>query len=63
MFVGCGDGKIILFELKSGKTIQDLVEHQSRVMSMAKLSLPEFGECLISQCVNGNIILWINLKK
>ena len=63
LFVGCGDGKIILFELKSGKTIQDLVEHQSRVMSMAKLSLPEFGECLISQCVNGNIILWINLKK
>lgn len=63
LFVGCGDGNIKLFEINNKNIIQKLIGNKDSIMTILKISLPKFGECLISQYFNGCIIVWINKKK
>ena len=61
LFVGCEDKTIKLIELKSGKNIKNLIGHNNRVITIKKIILPKYGECLISQGYNNDQIkLWIN---
>ena len=61
LFVGCEDKTIKLIELKSGKNIKSLIGHNNRVITIKKIILPKYGECLISQGYNNDQIkLWIN---
>jgi WD40 repeat protein len=61
LFVGCEDKTIKLIELKSGKNIRNLIGHNNRVITIKKIILPKYGECLISQGYNNDQIkLWIN---
>ena len=48
LFVGCHDNKIKLIELNNEKII-DIIGHKSYVLTIKKIYIPRFGECLISQ--------------
>ena len=63
MFVSCKDKTIRLIDLKNGKIINDLIGHNTRVISIKKINHPEYGECLVSQGYGFNqLILWRNLN-
>ena len=47
LFVGCGDNKIKLLELNTGKIIKDLKGHKIYAIALKKISHPLYGECLI----------------
>ena len=61
LFIGCGDKRIKLLDLKSEKVIKDLIGHNNEVITIKKIFLPKLGECLISQGIdNDQIKIWIN---
>ena len=60
LFVGCHDNKIKLIELNNEKII-DIIGHKSYVLTIKKIYIPRFGECLISQGpLDDQIKLWVN---
>ena len=63
LFVGCKDGIIKLIELNKGKIVKDLIDHNNKVLTIKKINLPKYGQCLISQnCSNSYLKLW-GIKK
>ena len=62
LFVGCGNNKIKIIDLKDESIIQDLpgCGHKNSVVNIKKIIHPSYGECLISQGKNyDKIILWV----
>ena len=49
LFVGCEDNAIKLIEINKGLVLQVLSGHNDDVLTLDKITLPKYGECLISQ--------------
>ena len=61
LFVGCRDKTIKLVEIKNGLTIKSLTSHNNDVLTIKKIILPDYGECLISQnFFKSELKLWVN---
>ncbi len=59
IFVSCNDKSIKLVNLKNGQTEKILIGHNSMVLTIKKLFIPKYGECLFSKGDNSDkIILW-----
>ena len=59
IFVGCEDGTIKLVELNNNLIIKSLLGHNNKALTVKKIILPQYGECLISQGYKADkIILW-----
>lgn len=54
------DNKIILVDIINSKIIKEFTEHKNSVLTIKKINLPNYGECLISQgwSSDDNIKLW-----
>ena len=60
LFVGCGDNKVRIINLKDELIISELTGHNNSVVDIKKIILPFYGECIISQGKNyDKIILWV----
>jgi WD40 repeat protein len=53
------DYQVKLFDLAQGKFIKSFKGHTSTVCSIEKIVHPKYGECLISQGLDGKLKLWI----
>ena len=63
LFAGCDDKTIKLVELKTGLVIKSFNGHNESVLTIRKINLDQYGECLISQGYKKDQIkLWINLE-
>ncbi len=59
LFVGCKDSSIKLIKLSESKIIKNLTGHTNKVLTIKKIKLPKYGECLISQDADySQIKLW-----
>ena len=59
LFVG-GNETIRVINIRYKKTIKILKGHKNWVLTLKKIHLPFFGECIISQGFDEKIKLWIN---
>ena len=60
ILVGCEDKTIKLIEINKGIIVKTLNGHNDDVLSLDKITLPKYGECLISQGrKNDQIIIWL----
>ena len=57
-----GDETMKLIDIKEGIIINDLVGHNSLVLTIKKIIIPKYGECLISQSKSDNQIKLWNIK-
>ena len=61
LFVGCGDKTLKLIDLQKGKTIKKYNGYNNSVITIKKIIIPKYGECLITQEFEKNSIkLWVN---
>ena len=58
LFATGSDYKIKLFNLKEGKLEKSLKSHTGTVCTLEKVVHPKYGECLISQALDGKLKLW-----
>lgn len=58
LFAGASDHQIKLFDLIYGKYIFFYKAHIGTVCSLDKIRSKVFGECLLSQGIDGKIIIW-----
>ena len=59
LFVGCDDNTIKIVEYNNGKIIKELKGHSNKVISIKKINLPGYGECLFSQAIKlDSIKIW-----
>ena len=58
IFVGCYDKKIKLLNINKGILVKNISVHNSRVLTIKKISHPIYGKCLISQSWDNKIKLW-----
>ena len=59
LFIGTSDKAIKLVGIDDEKIINNLYGHNSEILTIKKIILNKYGECLISQA-NDQIKLWIN---
>ena len=59
LLAACNDCQIKLIDLDQGKFIQSFKGHTNIVCSLEKIIHPKYGECLISQGLDGKIKIWI----
>ena len=57
LFIGCGNGKIILSNITSSKNLI-IASHKRSVVSLKTISHPKFGECLVSFSYDEEIRIW-----
>ena len=58
LFIGCGDNTIKILDIEKSKIIDNIIGHNRMVLVLAKIDIPNYGECLISQ-ENGELTkLW-----
>ena len=61
IFVGSSDKLIKMVKINTGEIIKELNGYNDYVLTLKKIFLPEYGECLISQGFGKEQIkLWIN---
>ena len=61
LFVGCNDKTIKLIDLKKKIVIKNLKFHNNEVVSIKKIIIPKYGECLVSQGYEKEQIkIWAN---
>ena len=61
LFVGCDDKIIKLVDLNNGLIVKSLNGHNDSVLTIRKVNIEQYGECLISQGYKKDQIkLWIN---
>ena len=61
LFVGSSDAIIRLINLKKGKVVKKLEGHYKEILTIKKIIIKQYGECLITQgYLNDQIKLWIN---
>jgi WD40 repeat protein len=58
LIVGSSDHQIKLVDLKLGKIVQTFKEHTGKVCTVEKIESKKYGECLLSQGLDGKIKLW-----
>ena len=58
LFAGANDHQIKLFDLIEGKFIKCYKEHISSVCTLEKIKSKKYGECLLSQGLDGKIKIW-----
>ena len=59
LLVGCKDCTIKIINLKKGKIVKQLKGHNNSILTLRKIFIPKYGECLISQAFDqGEIKLW-----
>ena len=58
LFAAGNDYQVKLFDLNNGKYIKSFKAHTSTVCSLEKIEHPKYGECLISQGLDGKLKLW-----
>ena len=58
LLAGCADNTIKIVDIEKSKIIGNIIGHNKGVLVLAKVNVPNYGECLISQ-ENGEITkLW-----
>jgi WD40 repeat protein len=63
LFVACKDKIIRLIQIREGLIVKYLEGHQHGIFSMKKISIPKYGECLLSQGYDiDQIKLWVDKK-
>ena len=63
LLVGCTDKTVRLINLKTGNVEQNLSGHKGKIVTLKKLYLPKYGECLMTQIIKDDgIKLWANKK-
>ena len=61
LFVGCFSGILRIIDIKKGIVIKELKNHNTPVICIKKIYIPNFGESLISQGFHKDgINLWVN---
>ena len=60
LFIGNNKGQIILLELNNSKIIKQFQCNNGSILTIKKIVLSKYGECLISLGKKGAIQLWIN---
>ena len=61
LLVGCTDKTVRLINLKTGKVEKSLLGHNGKIVTLKKLYLRKYGECLMTQAIKDDgIKLWIN---
>ena len=63
LFASGNDYQVKLFDLTAGKFIQSFKGHTSTVCTLEKIVHPKYGECLISQGLDGKLKIWIISQK
>ena len=63
LFAAGNDYQVKLFDLTQGKFIKSFKGHTSTVCSIDKVVHPKYGECLISQGLDGKLKMWVNPNK
>ena len=63
LFAAGNDYQVKLYDLTQGKFIKSLKGHTSTVCSIEKVVHPKYGECLISQGLDGKLKMWIYPQK
>jgi len=59
LFAAGNDYQVKLFDLNNGKFIKSFNAHTSTVCSLEKIVHPKYGECLVSQGLDGKLKLWV----
>ena len=59
LFAAGNDYQVKLFDLTNGKFLKSFKGHTSTVCSLDKVVHPKYGECLISQGLDGKLKLWV----
>ena len=59
LFAAGNDYQVKLFDLNNGKFIKSFKAHTSTVCSLEKIVHPKYGECLVSQGLDGKLKLWV----
>ena len=63
IFVSCDDRIVRLVDIKKKIIVKNLYGHINKVITLAKIIHPKYGECLISQAFKKDKIkLWKNKK-
>ena len=57
IIIGCLDNSMKLMEFKTGKIIKEL-KNDSNTINLKAITIPKFGDCLISQEIGKKIKLW-----
>ena len=58
LMIGCGEDSIKILDIEKSKIIGNIIGHNNVVLALAKVNIPYYGECLISQ-ENGLLVkLW-----
>ena len=63
LFAAGNDYQVKLYDLTQGKFIKSLKGHTSTVCSIEKVVHPKYGECLISQGLDGKLKMWTYSEK
>ena len=58
LFAGANDHQIKLYDLINGKFVKLYKEHTSAVCTLEKIVHNKYGECLLSQALDGKIKIW-----
>ena len=58
LFAAGDDYQVKLFDLEEGKFIKSFKGHSSTVCTIEKIKHPKYGECLVSQGLDGKLKLW-----
>ena len=58
LFAGANDHQIKLYDLINGKFVKLYKEHTSAVCTLEKIVHKKYGECLLSQALDGKIKIW-----
>ena len=61
ILVGCGDKTIKLIKLKDGIVNKTLSGHESKICSIKKIDIPQYGECIFSLGKDNKIRKWKNI--
>ena len=58
LIVGASDHQIKLIDIKSGKIVNSFKDHIGKVCTVERINSKKYGECLLSQGLDGKIKLW-----
>ena len=62
LFAASNDHQIKLIDLINGKYVKFYKEHTSTVCTLEKIIHNKYGECLVSQGLDGKIKIWASIK-
>ena len=63
LFGAGSDNQVKLFDLVEGKYVTSFESHTSTVYTIEKIMHPKYGECLVTQALDGKLKLWAAKKE